>query len=105
MEDFRTIYRILKTLQKAMDLEEIDATLISAESLGISEPRWCRLMALLLEEGYISGGEAWASATQGYPRVSLTRPEITLRGLEYLQENSMMRKAADLAKGIVDAVR
>lgn len=38
----------------------------------------------------------------GYPRVVLTRPELTLKGLEYLEENSLMRKAADLAKEIVD---
>lgn len=38
----------------------------------------------------------------GYPRVVLTRPELTLKGLEYLEENSLMRNAADLAKEIVD---
>ena len=39
-----------------------------------------------------------------YPRVALTRPEITLKGLEYLEENSLMRRAADMAKGIIDIV-
>ena len=38
----------------------------------------------------------------GYPKVALTRPELTLKGLEYLEENSLMRKAADLAKGKVE---
>ena len=38
----------------------------------------------------------------GYPRVALTRPELTLKDLEYLEENSLMKKAADIAKGIVD---
>jgi hypothetical protein len=37
----------------------------------------------------------------GYPRVALSRPELTLKGLEYMEENSLMKKAADLAKGIV----
>lgn len=40
----------------------------------------------------------------GYPRVSLTRPEITLKGLEYLEENTLMKKAASLAKGIKDTI-
>ena len=57
---------------------------------------------MLLKEGYISGGETWNAMDCGYPRVALTRPELTLKGLEYLEENSLMRKAADLAKGIVD---
>lgn len=57
---------------------------------------------MLLKEGYISGGETWNALECGYPRVALTRPELTLKGLEYLEENSLMRKASDLAKGIVD---
>lgn len=102
MDDFRTIYRILRILQKAMDLEEFDRNNISPEALGLSLPKWSRIMAMLLNEGYISGGETWKAMDCGYPRVALTRPELTLKGLEYLEENSLMRKAADLAKGIVD---
>lgn len=102
MEDFRIIYRILRILQKSMDLEEFDQNSISAEAFGLSVPKWSRLMAMLLKEGYISGGETWNAMECGYPRVALTRPELTLKGLEYLEENSLMRKASDLAKGIVD---
>ncbi len=103
MEDFRIIYRILRTLHKAMKLEEFDAEEISAEALKLEEPKWSRLMAMLLTEGYITGGETWTSMTCGYPRVKLTRPEITLKGLEYLEENSLMRRAAGIAKGIIEA--
>lgn len=102
MDDFRIIYKILRILQKAMDLEEFDRNRISAETLGLSAPKWNRLMAMLLNEGYITGGETWNSMDCGYPKVMLTRPEITLKGLEYLEENSLMRKAADMAKGIVE---
>ena len=58
MEQFKQIYRILSILHKAMDLEEWDSKLLSPESLGISLLMWSRLMALLLKEGYITGGEA-----------------------------------------------
>ena len=101
MDDFRIIYKILRILQKSMDLEEFDKSRISAEILGLSIPKWNRIMAMLLNEGYISGGETWNAMDCGYPKVALTRPELTLKGLEYLEENSLMRKAADLAKGIV----
>lgn len=101
MDDFRIIYKILRILQKSMDLEEFDKNIISAETLGLSIPKWNRIIAMLLNEGYISGGETWNAMNCGYPKVALTRPELTLKGLEYLEENSLMRKAADLAKGIV----
>ena len=39
---------------------------------------------------------------QSYPRVELIRPEITLQGLEYLENNSLMKKISNTAKGIVD---
>ena len=101
MDDFRTIYKILRILQKSMDLEEFNKNSISAETLGLSIPKWNRIMAMLLNEGYISGGQTWNAMDCGYSKVALTRPELTLKGLEYLEENSLMRKAADLAKGIV----
>lgn len=102
MDDFRTIYKILRILQKSMDLEEFNKNSVSAETLGLSIPKWNRIMAMLLNEGYISGGETWNAMDCGYPKVALTRPELTLKGLEYLEENSLMRKAADLAKGKVE---
>lgn len=101
MDDFRIIYKILRILQNSMDLEEFDRNSISAEALGLSVPKWSRLMAMQLKEGYITGGETWNAMDCGYSRVALSRPELTLNGLEYLEENSLMKKAADLAKGIV----
>lgn len=101
MDDFRIIYKILRILQNSMDLEEFDRNSISAEALGLSTPKWSRIMAMLLKEGYITGGETWNAMDCGYPRVALSRPELTLKGLEYMEENSLMKKAADLTKGIV----
>lgn len=104
MDDFRIIYKILRILQKAMDCEEFDCSQLTAEQLKLSEPRWSRLMTMLVKEGYITGVTTWNSISCGYPRVALTRPEITLKGLEYLEENSLMKRAADLAKGIKDTI-
>ena len=101
MEDFRIIYKILRILQKAMDLEEFDSEELSAEALGLTVPKWNRLMAMLLKEGYISGGHTWNAMDCGYPKVAMNRPELTMKGLEYLEENGLMKKAAGLAKGII----
>lgn len=103
MEEFCIIYRALRILQGSMDCEGFRYTFISAKTLGLSIPKWARIMAMLLNAGYISGGKVFIETDCGYPKVVLTRPELTLKGLEYLEENSMMKKAADLAKGIVNA--
>ena len=104
MDNFKYIYKVLKILEQSMDLEEFDKKSISKERLELSEARWCRIMAILVNEGYISGIETWNSMDCNYPRVAVVRPEITLKGLEYLNENSIMKKAANLAKGISDII-
>lgn len=105
MDNFKIIYKILRILEKSMDLEEFDKSCISKERLELTEARWNRIIAMLVYEGYVTGIEVWNSFDCNYPRVTLVRPEITIKGLEYLEENSFMKKAADMAKGIKDIVR
>ena len=102
MEEFNQIYRILQILKKAMDVEEFDQELISSETLKVNYPKWCRLMAMLANNGYISGVSVWNSFDCQYPKIELVRPEITLKVLEYLEENSMMKKVSKVAKGVID---
>ena len=104
MDNFKYIYRILKLLEKSMDLEEFDPELIGYKEFDISKPRWSRIMSMLKEQEYIQGIDVWYSLDQDYPRVKLARPEITLNGLEYLNENSMMKKVYNAAKGIKELI-
>lgn len=97
MDNFKIIYRILKNLEKAMELEEFDKNSISAESLGIPFPLWCRIMKMIVDSGYVTGVDV-------YPKATLVRPEITLKGLEYLNENAIMKKVANFFKGIKESV-
>lgn len=103
MDNFKVIYRILRYLEKAMDYDEPDMDCISAEVLGLSMQRWTSIMEMLATEGYISGLTVKRSI-DGEALLSITSPRITLKGLEYLQENSLMKKAADIAKGIADII-
>ena len=103
MDNFKVIYRLLRTLETAMDAEGVSPDKISAEALGISRERWTALLEMLAKAGYIEG-VAVTRANDGYTAVSLSSPRITLRGLEYLEENSLMRKAAALAKGIAEVL-
>jgi hypothetical protein len=104
MDDFKVIYKILKFFKVAMDVEEPDFSEISPENLGISEKRWHQLIFMMVDNGYLSGvmrGRAISMPDKAH----LTEySQITLQGLEYLSENSMMQKAYRAAKGIVDLI-
>lgn len=99
-ENLKIIYEILKKLESGMDIPKFDKSVLSYSSLEISKPKWCRIMKMLYDSGYITGINVWMSYDCTYPQVELTRPEITLKGLEYLQENSIMQRLLKTAKGI-----
>lgn len=101
MKEFRIIYRILSILRKSLELEEFDKLLISNESLNITIQEWARLINMLVSNGYVEGIKIINTDSSSYPIVVLLNPTITLKGLEYLEENNMMKKACDLAKGIL----
>ena len=76
MDNFKYIYRILKLLEKSMDLEEFDPELIGYKELDIIKPRWSRIVSMLKEQEYIQGIDIWYSLAQDYPRVKLANPPI-----------------------------
>lgn len=103
MDNFKVIYRILRYLEKAMDYDEADTSFISAAALKISEQRWAAIMEMLVNEGYVVGLPV-SRSRDGEVVISESNPRITLRGLEYLSENSLMQKAAKIAKGIAEVI-
>lgn len=103
MDNFITIYTILKRLEKAMDYDEFDMDCISAQQLKISENRLMKIWEMLCKAGYVDGISV-KYGVQGNFVVSVSNPRITLKGIEYLNDNSFMKKAANLAKGIKDAI-
>ena len=102
MEEFTAIYKILNALRKSMDYDEFDMEVISPERLHISETRWLHLIKMLADSGYVEDLYVKISADGVFIFGRGARPRITLRGLEYLEENSLMKKAYRLAKGIKD---
>lgn len=103
MDNFRVIYRILRYLEKALDYDEPNMDCISAKALKLSDQRWMALMEMLSKEGYIDGFSVQRTV-DGSILISSPTPRITLKGLEYLQENSLMKKAAELAKGVAEII-
>lgn len=103
MDNFRVIYRILRYLEKALDYDEPNMDCISAKALKLSDQRWVALMEMLSKEGYIDSFSVQRTV-DGSILISSSTPRITLKRLEYLQENSLMKKAAELAKGVADII-
>lgn len=105
MDNLKIVYRILAILEKNLDYDELDAERMCADALGISENRFNAIMLMLYESGYISGISCKKYIDESNVRImSVSRVKITLKGLEYLNENSTMRKLADTAKGIADVI-
>ena len=103
MDNFKVIYRILHYLEKAMDYDRADLDFISYEHLGITEQRWLAIMEMLVKDGYIDGIGIKRSVG-GEVAVTVSSPRITLRGLEYLKENSLMQRVANIAKGVAEFI-
>lgn len=103
MDNFVVIYRILKALEASMDFEEFDEQLISPERLGITKERRDKLLIQMQKEGYISGISVVQYVNLASPSVDIPNSiSITIKGLEYLAENLLMTKAANLAKGVAE---
>ena len=96
MDNFKAVYKILSALEKAMDYPEFDINDVGPEALGVSKERWARYIEMMVDVGYIKGD------ITGATRINASDVRITLKGLEYLQENSMMKKVYNAVKGIKD---
>ena len=86
------MYKILCYLYECMKQDTSPkADEFSHVALGIPERYWCDIMGELFRRGFITGvtiaphGEAVTVMT--------SRPRVTMEGVEFMQENSMMAKA------------
>ena len=102
MDDFRIIYRILKYLRDSMDYEEFDSESFNAVTFGTNNNRFNALIIQLQKSGYIEGLTIKQMLRQPPLPLPPLSPRITIKGLEYLNDNGMMKKAADIAKGIAE---
>lgn len=100
-DNFKCIYKILSTLEAAMDYSDFDISQIDHNKLEISEERWSRYIEMLSDSRYIKGVKMTQDIT-GDTRIKCNDIRITLKGLEYLTENSIMQRFYKLAKGIKD---
>jgi len=102
-DHFKCIYRILSTIENDMDSKGFDIEKISPNILNISEERWVKYINMLIDAGYIKGIEAHYDINEELD-VNINRLEITLKGLEYLSENTIMQRIYKMAKGISEII-
>ena len=103
MDNFKAVYRILTSLEKAMDLSEFNLEAnVGPDQLGISRERWMRYLEMMADVDYIKGPPIMKNIDGELMIRGRADFRITLKGLEYLQENTTMRKLYKAAKGIRD---
>ena len=66
---------------------------------NLTDRQWASTLERMIDDGHIKGISI-KYGVDGCAVISLTLSRITTAGLENLQENSLMRKAANTAKGI-----
>lgn len=73
------------------------------EMLNIDQGYWARILKKLVDHGFVSGVIV-RGTWEGVPSVRFNRPAVTMEGVEFLQENSTMRKALEFLKETKSAI-
>ena len=100
MDNLKIVYKILVYIEKSMDCDEFDSTFFS--TLKISENRLNKILKSMIDDGLISGFNVIPMV--GGFGIKPTDPSLTIKGMEYLQENSIMQKIKKEMKEIKDSV-
>lgn len=85
-DNFKIILEILLAIEAQMDKEHIDWSMFSADALGVSEPRWLKIMTMLNDEGLIKGF-SYTKKAEGVI-LDIKGIRITLAGLFYIRDNA-----------------
>ena len=93
-----TIFRILKAIDVAYEENNfnLDETL-NLEKLGISERRLILMLEQLKEKNYITGIST-STSISGHIHIGINNPRLTLDGMDFLENNTAMKKAYKMLK-------
>lgn len=95
---FVVMYRIIAYLYDCMkNGEDPDIMQYGFTATGIPEPYWNKVMKQLVDHGLIDGVLVITTGS-GELIVTPTDPTVTMEGVQFAQENSMMAKAAKFLK-------
>lgn len=101
---FKIVYMILTVLYKyKKDNKILDLNEIAPETLKIDEAYRNEILEDLLDAGYIKGFKI-KNYICGKVLDNLEDIKITMQGIEYLQDNSKMKKVGEILKEVKDWV-
>lgn len=88
------IYKIFSAFERQLDSPRFNMDEISPEVLEISKQRRNRYLEMLVNAEYISGLHV-EELSDGTYSIQSPAPKITLKGIEYLAENSAIAKVVE----------
>lgn len=99
------IYKILEKLDETLDENNPDFSDLSPETLGISKERRNYILEMMQDADLIKGVTFTNGGRNRAPiMASMKNMKITLKGIEYLAENSSTAKILKAAKEIKDLI-
>lgn len=98
MDNLKIVYKILVGIEASMDSSVFDSTFL--EALKISEERRNKILQSMIDDGLIDG-IIRVNYAGGYG-FKPVEPRLTIKGMEFLQENSAMQKIKNGLKEVKD---
>lgn len=98
------IYKILSSFERQLDNPKFDMDEISPEVLKITEQRRNRYLEMLVDGGFITGIHVKELSDQTF-HIIPKAPKITLKGIEYLAENSAIKKVFETIKTATEIIK
>lgn len=103
MNTLQIAYKILYSLEHKEKADYM-GQLISPAALEVPEDKWREVLESLLEDGLISGVK-FGKDILGNQYIDVKHAKITMKGAEYLSENSVMKKIAQVATDVITIVK
>lgn len=103
METLQIVYKILYSLEHKKKADYM-GQVISPKSLGVTEDEWLNAMQMLLDEKFITGVNIRHDIL-GNITVDIKNARTTLKGIQYLHDNSTMKKLAEVATDVITILK
>lgn len=103
MSTLETAYKILYSLEHKRKADYM-GKIVGPEALKVDKAEWLDVIQMLLDDGYIRGITIAENIVGGFD-VDVEHAKITLKGAEYLQNNSVFAKFRNVATDVISIIR
>ena len=104
-DDFFVVtYKILRDLRNQLKMGEYEPGSFTHEAYDVSKRYWERILEMLQRDGYIEGIVLLPVLGRVEKSVKIVYPQITTKGLEFLEENSTLNKAKNFLQDIASII-